>query len=568
MNDLPGALEMLLTRVNELERRVHSLEHPGVAKACAEQQPVPITLSGAIEDSKEEASGMFLAAGKAMLGIAGAYVLRAMAQSGALPKAAITAVAIAYAIAWLLWAARASGITFMERTVYACTSALILAPMLWELTLQFKVLSPTVTASLLAAYVVVATAIAWSRECASVFWVAHISAALTSLVLSIAIHALTPFIAAILLSALLCEYATLRGRGNATWPLVSMIADLAICTQIFVYDGPQNTRADYPALGAAMLIAPASILFLITGVGIAIKAAVHQENISVLENVQAVIAFILTVSSVLCFAPVHGTSVLGAVCLLLSVAGYTATFALFRNRPEPRNYRLFGTWSAALLAVGAILCLPLPCAAAWLGLSAVVAALVAMRATSMMLKFHSLLFLVVASVTTHLAEYIFGSLVGTLPAQSGWSLLVVSACAVSCYALGKEQAGEPWLEQTLHFVPALIATCALAALLAQTSLRMAVLGFTPDVVHIAFIRTLALCSVALALAYGASRWRRLEMTRISYATLAFVAAKLIIEDIRHGQMEFIAGSIFLFALSLIAVSRLARTSREAESATK
>ncbi|MGB9407947.1 MAG: hypothetical protein WCA89_10440, partial [Terracidiphilus sp.] len=75
---------------------------------------------------------------------------------------------------------------------------------------------------------------------------------------------------------------------------------------------------------------------------------------------------------------------------------------------------------------------------------------------------------------------------------------------------------------------------------------------------IAFIRTLALCALALALAFAGSRWRRIELTRIAYATLALVAAKLLFEDLRQGRLEFIAASIFLFAITLIAVPRLAR----------
>jgi predicted tellurium resistance membrane protein TerC len=52
--------------------------------------------------------------------------------------------------------------------------------------------------------------------------------------------------------------------------------------------------------------------------------------------------------------------------------------------------------------------------------------------------------------------------------------------------------------------------------------------------------------------------RRPELIQITYAALAFVAAKLIFEDLRHGHFEFIAASIFLFAISLMIVPRLSR----------
>ena len=71
-----------------------------------------------------------------------------------------------------------------------------------------------------------------------------------------------------------------------------------------------------------------------------------------------------------------------------------------------------------------------------------------------------------------------------------------------------------------------------------------------------------MCSLALGLAYAGARWHRVELTRIAYAALALLAAKLLFEDLRHGHLEFIAGSIFLFAVTLITVPRLARTGQK------
>jgi hypothetical protein len=112
--------------------------------------------------------------------------------------------------------------------------------------------------------------------------------------------------------------------------------------------------------------------------------------------------------------------------------------------------------------------------------------------------------------------------------------------------------------QILHLAPALLAVCAIAALTAHGTLWMLSRGVNVAAFHVAFIRTLILCAIALALAFAGSRWRRLELKRIAYAALALVAAKLVFEDLRHGHMVFIAASIFLFALTLIGVPRLAR----------
>jgi hypothetical protein len=110
----------------------------------------------------------------------------------------------------------------------------------------------------------------------------------------------------------------------------------------------------------------------------------------------------------------------------------------------------------------------------------------------------------------------------------------------------------------LHLVPALLAACALGALATRAGLWLLAIRVSPGAFHVALLRTLILCSLALAMAFAGGRWRRLELKRIAYLALAFIAAKLVFEDLRHGHLGFIAASIFLFALTLIGVPRLIR----------
>jgi hypothetical protein len=105
----------------------------------------------------------------------------------------------------------------------------------------------------------------------------------------------------------------------------------------------------------------------------------------------------------------------------------------------------------------------------------------------------------------------------------------------------------------------------LAAFLVQGLIALAALRFAPEIYHIAFARTLIACALALAIAFAGSRWLRTELTWIAYATLACVAAKLVLEDLRHGHLEFIAAALFLFAITLIAVPRLARRTQKLQS---
>jgi hypothetical protein len=176
---------------------------------------------------------------------------------------------------------------------------------------------------------------------------------------------------------------------------------------------------------------------------------------------------------------------------------------------------------------------------------------------------HGLVFLQAAAVASGLMEYAFHALTGIPPASLTASVCLVAACVFVCSAAGKHGSPESWMRQSINLATAALAVFALAALLVEGLLRLVALRWPPEASHIAFIRTLVLCALALALAKAGSRLRRIELTRLAYAMLGLVAAKLLLEDLPLGHLEVIAASIFLFAITLIAVPRLARIEQKA-----
>ena len=137
-----------------------------------------------------------------------------------------------------------------------------------------------------------------------------------------------------------------------------------------------------------------------------------------------------------------------------------------------------------------------------------------------------------------------------------------SVSAVLCYAAIKPSQEKGWTRQVFSIVFAGLAIAALAALTVQGLVWLTALKVIPGAHHVAFIRTFTVCAAAIALAYSGAHWRRMELTRIGYAALALLAVKLVLEDLRHGHLAFIAGSIFLFAITLIVVPRVARTGQK------
>ena len=201
-----------------------------------------------------------------------------------------------------------------------------------------------------------------------------------------------------------------------------------------------------------------------------------------------------------------------------------------------------------------------------LGAAAVAIAFLGARLNRPALEFHGLVYLLAASIASGLPQYAFRALAGALPGAPSMSVCLISVCAVLSYAAGRTGQPERWTTRVMPVVSATLAVGAAAAMVVEGLMGLLDLGMNPAPHHLAFVRTLTLCAAALALAFSGVHWRRMDLTWIGYATLVLVAAKLVFEDLRQGHLEFVAASIFLFAVTLIAVPRIAPMGQKARDA--
>ncbi|MGA7524108.1 MAG: hypothetical protein WBW84_16770, partial [Acidobacteriaceae bacterium] len=256
MNDLSDALERLIDRIESIERRVSALERNRGASPASVLPPQPHAAAELAPHPRE--SGILSILGQAMLAVAGAYLLRALAESSTLPRLPLLALSIIYAFLWLVPAARAKA--RLPSIAWAVTSAIILLPMLWELTLRFHFLPDTAAAAVLAAFVIAASALAWNRHFAEIAWVAGSAAALAAVALALAAHDILPFLAALFVAAAAAEFAAARHRTLRVRPLIATAADFLVFALIWIYSSPAPSRAEYPAIGLGHFLALALLL--------------------------------------------------------------------------------------------------------------------------------------------------------------------------------------------------------------------------------------------------------------------------------------------------------------------
>ncbi len=551
----------LTARLEALEQRVSQLEYPSaltsiepVEKPALQREPlheaqaVPVATAG----------GIFPVLGKALLGMAGAYLLRALVEAGTFPKLVVM-LAILYAGAWLIAAARVRGGSVFAGTAYALTSALILAPMLWEVTLRFNVLSPAMSAAVLAAFAIGALALTWRTSFTGVFWVGYTSSLAMALVLMIATQDLIPFLCAILLIAFVSEVAACVGHALNGRMLASVVADLGIGALLYIYSLPESARGEYGSVAVEVLVATASIPFLLYFSSITLQSVWRRRSVTIVEMLQVAVTFCLAAYAAMAFDAGKFRVAFGFVCVAIAAAGYALAFVSFRDESTARNFRAYTMWSAAILLLGSYLSLPQTSFVVALGFSAMVATAVGASRLKPGLESQGAAFLLAAAAVSGLLAFDGRALIGSQRVEAGWVFALVLVCAAVCYGLGGRLRGPGWSAWIPNLLSAAIAVGSVAAfvmlLLARISGRAS--SSLPSMGLLEFLQTLTLCAVALGLALGGSRARRQELVWLAYAALVLTAAKILVEDVRNGHLIAIAASFVLYAATLIVLPRIA-----------
>ena len=245
-------VELLGERVRDLEQRVAALE---VQSANTTVHHAELASVAGPKSSSEQTqnfpapnfpAGVLPVFGKAVLGIAGAYLLRAVAETGILPKLVLLVVAIVYAGMWLVWAVKTHATDGFASLTYAITSALILSPLLWESTVRFQILHPAFTAAVLVAFVVLALVLALRRNLQAVPWVATLAGVATALALIVATRELVPFTVGLLAMALATEAVICFGHSLSVRVIPAIAADFAAWLLVDLMTSPEGVPPDYP----------------------------------------------------------------------------------------------------------------------------------------------------------------------------------------------------------------------------------------------------------------------------------------------------------------------------------
>ena len=562
--DDSSQLDELKARLDAIERRLSALEQssnwlpslPNPAEAPLPAQRLPP------QDAVAAQPNPFSVIGFAVLGIAGAYLLRALAESHALPPSIVVAVALVYASGWLVWAARSQSISRLAGWCYAITSALILAPMLWEVTVRFGILPPPLTALVLAAFASLALFLAWRSHLSSVVWVGMLAAVVTAFGLMVAAREPVAFTSAVLFAALLAEFAGCRGRWPGLRFVMALAADFAVLIMLVILGDSSAVPQEYHPASPALMMALVFALFTVYAAALAFRSLVLQLRIAVLEAVQFPAAALLVVWSVLRITGGTGTRALGIFCLVVAAACYFAAFALRSRHRAARNFILYAVWAPVFLLAGSFFAIPEPALVIWLSLAAVAVTGLGVRLRNPALDLQGVGYLAGAVIASGLLGYAGRALTGTFPPAPGGLTFFSAAVAVLCAALISRYPGEHWAERLLRLFPAVFAVFAIAALGVTVLVWLFARGAAPSLPLLSVIRTVVMCAVALLLALAGARFERMELVWMAYGAAVLGTLKIAFEDFRMGNTQSLAFSLLILGAVLILLPRLARARRQ------
>lgn len=576
LDELVLVIDRLISRLDDLESRVAALERPAEPHQVTAAQPVATSASPAATGAKPAAipappthplaqisrsTNPMPVIGKVFLGIAGAYLLRALAESGSLPMWAVAGAAMLYAGAWLLAAARTVSPPIFAGASYATTAAVILPPMLWELTLRFKVMPPWAAATALLVFVALAAVLAWKQKLASVVVPPVAFSAVAGLALLVGTHDPFPFVTALLLMALIAEGAASTDRWPGLRPLVAIPVDLAVLALILIYTGSNGVPPEYKPLAEADLLKLFVALPVIYGVSVLARTLVLRRQIGVFETGQMTVALLLTGFGIL--RTTHNTAAiaLGVFCLAAAAGCYWLAYSRFEGPAFRRSYHVFSTWAIALALAGSLLCFPANANVFFLGAAAIAATLIGVRSARVALAFHGAAYLGAVAVISGALQYGFELSIGKPLQAGGWLVWTAFVFTIICYALAWHSEGtreQQWPHSALRL--------ALAAFAVFASLATVLTAF-----HIAFPgagaarmaagRTLVICLLAILLGWSGSRFRRAELLWLAYAAIALCTLKLLLEDLRSGSAVTIAFSFFCYGMVWVLVPRFSRKSK-------
>jgi hypothetical protein len=560
----------LSRQVRKLEERVHALEQrlgmPPTERPAA--VPAPQRAGGIPESSLAETAKAVPVVGRALLGLAGAYLLRALTEGGVLPVHVGVAAGILYALCWLPLATRVAAAHRAVAAVHAATSVAILMPLLWEALHRFHVLSSWTVAGILAGVSVFGLAISWRGRLSGVEAITTLACLATAATLLPVTRDLAPFTLALLATSAAVEFSAYFEHALGLRWVAALFADLAALLLVYIVTRPAGFPGGYAPIPRGFVLGALTALLGIYLASTMVRTLWRGAVFTGFEAAQWLVAFLLSLGGALQMTHYEPAAMraVSVFSLAASATCYVISFAFLGEGKHGRNFYMYSTFGLLLAVSGSSLLVSGTALAAVLSALAFVCLWIGREADRMTLKWHGTLYLLVAAAGSGLwvwsTERLLGA--GDIRAPLAPAASIGAGAAVLGYTLtfrSRRTSDWPWPRRLIVLL--LAANCiwtvgglaaeALAWVSAGVGLSAA--PFRPT------LRTAVLTGLSVAAAWTGVRSRRFELAWVVYPLMAVAAYKLVVQDFLQGQTLPLFAGLFLYGGALVFLPRILQKPR-------
>ena len=534
-------------RVRELATRVERIEHElglGEARAAAPANASVVDQPGVTDDKIRSSVPLI---GRALLGLAGAYLLRALTESGSLPQRVGVAVGVAYAMLWLVWAARTPAERRLETALHGLTSALVLSPLLFEAVSRFHAISSWTAAALLFAFAVVGLCVSWRKDLLVVATFATLAGVGTAGALLIATHDALPFTFAFLAIAAAVEVAACLNHWLSERWLTAAAADLAVLFTTWLVTNARGVPETYVPIPHSGVFAAQAALLAIYLASIIVRTLLRGFTVTVFEAAQCAVVFAIGVGGGLRFSIL----VCGAACYLVAFR------ILDRDGHRGRNFYAYSSFGILLVVTGSRIVMSAEAASMLWAALAVAAAWAGSRFGRKTLEVHGAIYLLLAVAGSGALEQSIALLMSGAGAASHgeWPVWMSAGVAAVCYGLGR----------SVRMIHAAVLAWLAPAIVAGgfTVLYHAAYGTEASHAYCATIRTAMIAAAALLAAWAGARWSKVEFSRLIYPLMALGAWRLVTIDLRQERTAALFLSLLFYGGALMVLPRISRPAARA-----
>lgn len=550
---LEWELADVVRRVRALENSLATQPAPALPGSPSQAETdISPDITTAVTTSSTDVTAIATLLGRTFVVIGGAYLLRALTESGRLPPAAGVVIGLAYAVTWFVAAYRSAGTRPVSAQFHGVTAVLIGWPIILEAATRFHLIGHGAAALLLGVMTAIAWVIAAPRRLDAVLGAATFGTIAITLITALVVNHFGA--SALLLVAF--TIVTYWDRAWLRWP-VAVVAGLSVMavTLRAIPTPPVEPRWIAYLAHAAVLAAMQGTL--------AIRVLIQNKPVRPFDVLQAISGLVIGVGGAILVARASGAGLglIGALTALPALGAYLAATVRLTDRPHMLgSFHTFATFGLFALVTALVLLLS--------GTSlALVALTLAMGAIA--IGPHRF----AGAAPVHGAVYVLTALAasGALTVASGvwvlrpspwptmsfiaWVTLAVTAVCATMRPTPRgdvagliTRTGRLLIAATLTFVAGGAAVMLLAPFIA---------GTPPDAGVLASLRT-AVLSVTVITLGAAARWPHTAIfARLVYPVLALGAVHLLADDFRNSSPSTLFIALALYGVALALGPRLA-----------